>query len=358
MHLRQGQVIYVTGTEYTVCGMIAFKEDTWSWEEYKLKSNIGQTEWLSVEEDDGVLIYSIYRERYDIPNSSSMNIMIDGENFELYEKGKATVTDYFGQVDVDRYERCAYTEYANATKDRFVSFESWDGEIEKSTGVLLRAEQVQITEEIRQVSSFGGSGFSFSGGEGSGSGLGNSVSKIVGIGILLIFLLPMMSTILNGLKSNQLSSYLENSSYFTYVTSVTNSTNNKKAKVYETTLSIEEAVKMIIDGVPENIETVSEVAKEEGEEGDNSVGLSTSKEYAYVYLSEDGKTYVQVSSKSFVSQNQNPYRSRYRRNRYYRTYSMGSYGNTNSSYTSYLNSARQSSVSSRTSSGGGTSYGK
>lgn len=360
MRLELGQVIFIEDMEYVVRGMIAFREDSWEWKEYKLVANNGWCQWLSVEMEDGRLIYSLYRDRYDIPQYAGMQITVDGETYEMEERGKATVTDYFGQVDVDKWESFTYTEYANAEKNRFVSYEDWDGEIEKSSGVLLQEEQIRITDEKRQVFSAGYGSSVF--GRSAGGNRGNSstlVEKLVVALVLVAFLMPVFSAAVAGLKSDHIQSYLETSNYFTYVTSVTNSENNKKAKVYKTDLTIEEAVKKIIDNVPEQIDTVSEVAKEEGEEGDDSVGLGTSKEYAYVYLSEEGATYVQVSNKKYVTQNSDAYRSRYHRHhRYYRTYSMGNYGNINSFYTSYLNSARQSSVNSRRSSGGGTSFGK
>lgn len=362
MRLELGQVIFIDDIEFVVKGMIAFREDSWEWEEYKIVAGNGSwCQWLSIEMEDGRPVYSLYRERYDIPQNTGMQIVVDGETYEMEERGKATVTGYFGSVDVDKGERCKYTEYANAEKNRFVSYEDWDGELEKSSGELLREEQIRITDEKRPVADYNGlsyEGESVTGNRGRSS---NMVEKLVVAVVLMVFLMPVLSSILTvtaGLKSNHIQSYLETSSYFTYVTSVTNSENNKKAKVYETDLTIEDAVKKIIDNVPEQIESVSEVAKEEGEEGDDSVGLSTSKEYAYVYLSEEGTTYVQVSNKKYVTPSSNAYRSRYRRHRYYRTYSMGSYGNINSAYSNYLNSARQSSVNSRTSSGGGTSFGK
>lgn len=368
MHLEQGQVIFINDVEYVVHGMIAFREDTWEWADYMLKSSMGQCEWLTIEMEDEKPVYMLYQERYDLPGASGMQIMFDSETYEMAEKGKAIVSDYFGQVDVDKWESCKYIEYTNLAKDKFLSYEDWDGEVEKSFGTLLTPQQVRITEEKRTVSAFGYGGGGI-GGSGYGSGIQYSgnvqneigkkrIGNIVWLWILLMFLAPMIINVLAGMKSNHIQSYLEDSGYFTYVTSVTNSSNHKKAKVYESTLTIEETVKMIINNVPEEIEMVSELAKEEGEEGDDSVGLSTRKEYAYVYLSEDGTTYIQVSNKKFLSSDSDAYRSRYRRHRYYRTYSMGSYGNTNTSYSSYLNSARQSSINSRTSSGGGTSFGK
>ena len=93
----------------------------------------------------------------------------------------------------------------------------------------------------------------------------------------------------------------------------------------------------------------------EDEEGETGVGLFTKNEYAYVYTSDDNQTLVQVSKNDYVSSTNTLYRSR-SHHHYYRTYSSNRL--TSSRYYSYANSARQSSVRSRTSSGGGTSYGK
>ena len=66
-------------------------------------------------------------------------------------------------------------------------------------------------------------------------------------------------------------------------------------------------------------------------------------------------TFVQVSKKKFVTSGTRAYRSRYHSRSFYRTYTTNS---TNSDYDSYLSSARQQSINSRKSSGGGTSSGK
>lgn len=221
-----------------------------------------------------------------------------------------------------------------------ISIENWDGEIEKSIGHILDKNEIFITEEYKQISEL----------------KNNSVNKVSIIISLVIFLfmalymiIPLFSVTL---KNKSIQKYINKSSKYTYVTSITNDSNNEKAKVYKTNMSVDKTVKDIIDNVPNGITKVTEMTDilEDG------IGLFTSNEYAYVYTSKEGKTYVQISNKKYLtSKNENAYHSTSSSHHYYRTYISN---NSSSTYTSYAESARQSSVSSRTSSGGGTSSGK
>ena len=142
---------------------------------------------------------------------------------------------------------------------------------------------------------------------------------------------------------------------------------------------VDSAAKDIIDAINGKTEDV----QQNTEDGDNSVAILTKKEYCLIYTSEDGETLVQISTRKYAYYNDDdPYRSRTGTRRYYRRYyysrgyssDYGSWGSTNSpydsysggtinsnpndTYNSYAGSVRQSSTTSRSSSGGGTSYGK
>lgn len=334
--LKNGQVIKIKNETYTVVGMIEFVEDSWIWQEYKIKSNSGRISWLSVEEDEGKKQFSIYEEKFNIPNTSSMNFKFQNEDYSLFEKGTAKVKSYFGAVDVDRNEKVNFSEYISYNKKSLISFENWSGEIEKSIGKYVDETDIEITDEVRTVKV---------------STPKRKESILIVVFSLLFIAVPIL---LAGIGSfftsrNALSKFLEKSTDFTYVTSVTNNENNQKAKVYKTNLSIDEAVKKIIDGEPERIKKVTDASDDEG------IGIFTNSEYAYVYESEDNVTYVQVSKKKYVTEGTNAYHSRFRTRGFYRTYTTNS---TNSSYNSYLSSARQQSINARRSSGGGTSSGK
>ena len=332
--LKYGQIIFINNEKYTVVGMIEFKEDSWIWQEYKIKNESSDIKWLSVEEDDGKVQYSLYTETPLIRIQESLEFDYENEKYSLFEQGAATVKSFYGNVDVDMFEKVNFKEYINEGKNKLISIENWSGEVEKSVGYYLKNEDVNITEEINST-------------------LPNKNKRVVTAvfaTLLGSFLLAMLVTLgACVVAGSPISKFLEKNSDFKYVTSVTNNENNKEAKVYKTSLSIEQAVKKIIDAAPEAIKEVKDDDESEG------VGLLTRTEYAYVYEGEDGATYVQVSKKSFMTENTNSYHSRYRNRGYYRTYTRNS---TSSIYSSYLNSARQQSINSRKSSGGGTSSGK
>ena len=334
-NLKYGQIISIKNEKYTVIGMIEFKEDTWVWQEYKIKNQKSDIKWLSVEENEGKVQYSLYTEKPSIRISESLEFNYENEKYSLYEQGTAIVKRFYGNVDVDSFEKVEFKEYINETKTKLISSENWSGEVEKSTGIYLNETDILITQEIN-----------------------NSLPKkqnkanvrvIAYMTLIFVAFFGLIGAVISISSSNVISKFLEKSSDFEYVTSVTNNVNNKKAKVYKTNLSIDEAVKKIIDAAPEAIKEVKEDDESDG------VGLLTSKEYAYVYTGEDNQVYVQIAKNSFMTEDTNSYNSKYRSRGYYRTYRRTS---TSSNYSSYLNSARQQSINSRKSSGGGTSSGK
>ena len=149
--------------------------------------------------------------------------------------------------------------------------------------------------------------------------------------------------------------------------------------MFQSTLSVDSVAKIIIDNVYEKIEDVQQ------SEEDNSVAIITDDEYCIVYSDSDdsNNTLVQVSSRLYTytsseaPYHSNTYVSNYYRNYYYSrgyisdterydnyTTSYESFDgdyidkNTSDNYRSYSNSVRQSSIYSRSSSGGGTGFGK
>lgn len=346
-NIKRGQIIKIRDKEYVVDAMIEFSEDTWKWKEYKLTTSTGKTTWLSIEKDDnGKDTYSIYNENYSINNYKGITITYNNEEYELYEQGTARVNNYFGRVDVDKYETCSYREYISKDKKKMISIEDWDGEIEKSSGEVLQDYEIEITKNI----SVNKNASYYNSNNAASKNKGKKIGWIYAL-ISLSIIIPIFIGINN--SNNTIRKFLDDSTKFTYETSVTNNQNNKKARVYKTDLTVDEAVKEIIDGAPTKINKVTE----ENEENEDGIGLFTNSEYVYVYTSETDETYVQVSSKKYVNSNTRAYRHRSYSsgNHYYRTYSSNS---TSSTYSSYLSSARQASINSRTSSGGGISSGK
>lgn len=345
MNLKKGQVIYVDGVKYTVSNMIEYKEDTWIWQEYEIKDEIYTYKWLTTEQNENnqteYYIYEIYNGAID---TNEIELQIKDQKYELYEKGRAIVNNYFGNADVDRYESCEYFDYISQDKKNIVSVEKWEDELEKSIGSKIDNEKIQIVEEIVKdnVKEF----------KQENKSKITKIPYIMSLVALIFIVVSIIVGMINTSTNNSIEKYLENqTTKYTYVTSITNNVNNKKAKVYKSSFSsIDLTVKDIIDGVQGEITNTIDSDPNTEKDG---IGIQTKKEFAYIYI-EQSKIYVQVSSKEYVSNSGTTYHSHH-----YHYYS-NAFTSTRKSdtYTNYAYSARQKSVNSRTSSGGGTSSGK
>lgn len=353
-YFKENQILTIEGIRYTVMGLIWFQEDTWEWQEYMVCDAAGKVKWLNVEEEDGHTIYSLYEECYVSGNSAQEEIRsADGQVYRLVEQGKAIVKKYYGRVDVDRNERCVYKEYANEDKNQFIAFENWEGEIEKSKGYRLNEYDVIVTDTY--ANSYINT---------NNMRIKISGRTLLGFGSLIVFFVIIVLKMLD--DGMEMSAYIEENVNFVYVTSVTSQINSEKAKVYSTSLTVDAAVKSIIDGSATNVskimsavDTITTKTTEEemiSTREDDGIGVRSSKEYAYVYTSQNGETYVQISSLKFIGEEEeDAYHARTHHHHYSRTFRSN---NTISKYSSYLNSARESSVGSRGFSGGGISAGK
>ena len=343
--LKKWQIVYIERVKYTVVNMIEYKEDTWVWQEYEIKHDAGAIRLLCVEKDENNKTeYSIYDKNYGDINENEISFSSQNTQYELYEKGTATVKDYFGNADVDVGEWWEYIDYISEDKSKVLSIEKWEEEIEKSEGRYIDSSKVRITNEIDSQKEEM---------EKSNKKKGRIMSWIIYGIIFLPLIISVFSSLTSGLFVNKsIQKYIDKQKKYTYVTSVTNNTNREKAKIYKSPYGdMDTTVKDIISGVPEGITDTIDTDPNTEEDG---IGLKTKNEFAYIYL-ENGNVYVQVSNKNYANNNTgSTYHNRYH------TYYYATYNSNRSSYTysTYRNSARQQSVNSRTSSGGGTSSGK
>lgn len=345
--LKKWQILYIDNVKYVVVNMIEYKEDTWIWQEYEIKNELNEHKWLCVEKDEyGQTEYSIYTSYCGSVNKDKINFTANGKKYELYEKGIATVKNYFGNVDVDKYETCQYIDYITKDKTYVISVEILGDEIEKSQGKYIDNSRVRITNEIDTKKLE----------EDKKNARNDTIASLIICGIFIlmpIIFFTVIVPLLSGLFVNKsMQKYMEKQLNYAYVTSVTNNSNNKKAIVYKSPYStIDQTVKNIIDGVPEGITDIIDSEPNTDEDG---IGLYTKKEFAYIYL-ENGIVYVQVSEKEYANNTGGSTYHSHHYSNYHKTYSSTRKSIT---YTNYSNSARQQSINSRTTSGGGTSSGK
>lgn len=372
MNFAVGDRLLVDGEVCDVVGSISYRNryDNSMWMEYRLISQkTGREKWLSYDEE--------YRE-YSVSEVTSSG---STAGFHEVDRGREEVMGAWGDVDVEIGDAADFVEFEDDTEEKIISFETWDDGLEVSTGYYL---------DENEVSKIGQSDGGYDGGNRYSGGSGNQVRRQAGrqgkgmlIFMIAVFVLPILYVIVStivGISKGRITiaRYLKESSVYNYVTSITGS-QDEKADVYETIGDIDWTARDIIEAINGNTVDV----QQDTEEGEGSVAILTDKEYCLIYTSEDGNTLVQISTRKYAYYNDDdPYRSDTRTRRYYRgyyyargyaadasNYSTGSspyagytgdvVGSSSSdTYNSYSNSVRQSSVASRTSSGGGTSSGK
>lgn len=366
----ENQRLRVDGSEYRVKSGIEYynSSDESRWMEYSLVSG-SREQWLSI--DPVYEEYAIYTQYPYGEEFQDENIFHSG--YKEADSGMARVTSFFGPVDVDMGECVTYTEYEDGEGEKLISTERWQDETEYSRGYYLDANEIVLLD---------------TGGESDKSKAGggkeerrsavNWVPTMILIGVILAVVIGAVAFSYLTKMEKSIQKFLEKDSSFTYTTSITSDLNQKeKADVYKTALTIEEAVKLILEGIDGQTEKVQK------SDEDTSVAILTEKEYCLVYTSEEQVTMVQISSRAYAFQSTNaPYHASSYTHSYYRRfyYSRGYWGDSskyhssnngyrdysggdvaadpNDTYQNYSNSIRQSSVNSRISSGGGISSGK
>lgn len=372
LYFNVGDTIKADGSDYIVEGLIVFinEADNLKWTEYKIRQlSSRKVKWLSVDNDYEE--YAIYTQAGSKKGFSESEILSKG--FKEADFGKANVISFAGNVDVENGDWVRYREFEDISEENIISIEEWEDETEYSTGYYLDENEITKVASANNNASYGNKN-NFNNKESNG------VFKRFLAFILILMLFPVVGFLVPKIFINKdkIADYLSSSGLFTYTTSITSDlNNNEKADVYSTALSVEEAAKSVIDCVNGDVEDIQENAE------DGTVGIMTKYEYCLVYTDTENQTLAQISQRSYVySSTNNPYRStnttaRYFRRHYYtigyssdssryKKYTSG-YDNyddgyidtdSNNKYKTYSNSVRQSSVNSRTSSGGGTSSGK
>lgn len=351
-----GQQLKIKGISHTVVGSVKHKHKNDTWTEYKLDG--GRKEhWLSVEK--------VSKEQYEIGLSYSVpyrSIKFSDSDkkaecnniiFGFVEKGQARAVECKGDVDFDYNEPFSYKEY-RSTGGEQLSIEIWEDETEASLGEEINEADIEVLG-IQYISNWSDS--SSSGGSGWSKNLKRYVwTAIAAVAAFVIFWPSCNSKrpIRDGLKSNAM---------FAYETSVTsNNKSNTKSDIYRSDYALDTVCKAIIDMDPENVKSV---VTSNDSIGEDQIMIQTDKETALVYQGENGNTLVQVDKKGEEPQDEyKPYRAYHGHRLYwfFRSVAGNNYSDpttiNTTKYDNYVSSARQASIYSRSSRGGGTSFGK
>ena len=366
MNFAVGDKLRVDGEIYEVIGKISYRNrvDNSMWMEYRILSHQARREkWLSYDEE--FREYSVSEVAWDAST----------DGYHEVDRGREEVVGAWGNVDVEIGDEADFIEFEDITEEKIISHEIWDDGKDVSVGYYLDMNEVE-----RIGTSDGGTYATANTLNRGRSGGRRGVNGFLTVLIVAVICLPNLITMFGaiGRSTPTISKYLEKSASYTYVTSITGD-QGEKADVYTCIGDIDWVAKDIIKAIDGKTEEV----QQNTEDDDQSVAILTNKEYCLIYTSEDGDTLIQISTRKYAYYNDDePYRSRSRTRRYYRSFyfsrayagDMSSYNysaspydgysggqldsNYNDTYSSYSDSIRQSSVGSRYSSGGGTSSGK
>ncbi|MBR1470390.1 MAG: DUF4178 domain-containing protein [Lachnospiraceae bacterium] len=351
-----GTKLRIRDLECTVIGFIEYanmNDGYKRWKEYRLQTNKGEF-WLSV--DDVYHEYSMSFPANDIRG----NI---GPEWHKVDEGRQKVMSYGGYVDVDPGETAGFVEFEDATEEKTLSTEIWEDGTEYSYGYYIEPNEIVVTGYSKIATAAAGT---------------KTIGTVAVAAFIFIWLMGFLGGILGSLSSSHsIKKYIEKSSSYAYVTSITGS-QNQKADVYEyaTTDTTDNVAMNIINGIEGDTESITQ----KDDVSDDSIAILTKKEYCLIYHPEgmEDKVYVQVSGRkyNYTSDNE-PYRSSaantswYRSHYYsagyasdassysgspsaYKTYSGDTIHNVGNGYfDSYSSSVRQSSINSRSSSSGG-----
>lgn len=362
-----GNILKIEGIKCTIIGKIIYKntKDSNKWTDYRLQTKEGE-QWLSV--DDICKEYSISRPSYlqngQIPNE-----------WKKVDEGNQVVVYADGDVDVDSGEYSEFVEYEDEEGKKTFSLEIWEDGTEISEGHYVEEEDIILLKEQ------------------SHKGIlekipwGLILAAIIFLGAPIFDLLGPKIDDVFGLTPT-IEEHLKNGPNYEYVTSLTGE-NKEKANIYKETdtngAGTDSEIKKVTTDLIDAINGKTESVTDNGLSGANSsTSILTKKEYCIVYHPEDkpSETYIQVSNREYAyGTKAKPYHSNYNTflwytgnyHKYayptdskkfksespYRTYKgpivqdMG-----NGYFDTYSSSVRQSSTSSRSSSGGGLSSGK
>lgn len=362
MDFQLGDKIQIEDSSYEVAGVVRYRNtvDDKNWTEYRLlEVGTRREKWLSID---------LFYHEYSISEVVRVAPM---QGYHQVDAGTEIVTQAWGRVDVESGDRAEFVEYEDESEENIISVETWDDGTEYSVGYYLDENEIRLLAH--------GSPATYAGGVAASAS--SSFTKAMIIFFVLVFIMPMLSSIsitIGGNVTPSIEKYVKKRTAYTYVTSITGK-ENQNAQVYKSNYDLDATAKDIINAV--DGKTVS--VQQNTEDGDNSIAILTKREYCFIYTSEEGDVLLQISSRKYVfTTDQDLYHSNRHAHRYYRRFyhsrgytsdiskykksasSFGGYNDTSigsgssDSYNSYSNTVRQTSIDARKSSGGGTSSGK
>lgn len=140
--LKVSDVVAYDGRDWIVEGSIRLNQDGFRWEEHRLVDG-ADTEWLSVEDDEGLEVVVWQRTPPAGLEPGAPEITYEGQTYQLDEQGSAAFTAE-GSTGTATSGQMDFADYSDG--DERLSFERWgsDGGWEVSTGHVIAEHSLDI----------------------------------------------------------------------------------------------------------------------------------------------------------------------------------------------------------------------
>ena len=145
INLECDQQIKIEETIYTIIGMLKFVEGSSYWKEYILRNSNNEIYYLDVEPIGKCALHKMIK----LDVEPNINIMYEGDVYNLFQKGNAKIQTYTGYTDVGLNDTVEYYEYINENK--LFTIEKWKDEIEVSVGKYIKSNKIKVMKNKKDM---------------------------------------------------------------------------------------------------------------------------------------------------------------------------------------------------------------
>ncbi|RDW16351.1 DUF4178 domain-containing protein [Oceanobacillus arenosus] len=142
LNMKVGDIITYEFQDFEVVGKITLRDGSYEWYDYQLLGE-EKTLWLSVEMDDELELAMYHKVKFQVSEPYPKKLTYDNKTYYLEEEGVARVIGEGRSTNVHGMET-HYADYEDDSEENFLGLESWDTEIEVSTGYAIESYELKI----------------------------------------------------------------------------------------------------------------------------------------------------------------------------------------------------------------------
>lgn len=142
-NLQIGDIVQYFDTDWFVEGLSIYDEEGYTWQEYLLQDG-GRIAWLSVEEDDRLIVSLLEpTKELEITAAPAKTLIFAGETYRQSGSGRARMTRRLRASGQAQVLSCRYFDY-EAPGQKVLSIENWNGEWEVMAGLSVSPRELRI----------------------------------------------------------------------------------------------------------------------------------------------------------------------------------------------------------------------